>query len=147
MPIKPEFRHLYGAAWRLTRQRILDRAHDRCERCGKPNHALIWTYTWQTCDLVMGGERHYHMAWCQAGTLEWRDQNGSRCFAPRNRGNARVIRVKLTVAHQDHHPPNMADENLRCWCTWCHLHHDQDQHRETRCIRKDAMRPLLEASL
>ena len=58
-------------------------------------------------------------------------------------GLPRKIRVKLTIAHADHNPANMDDHNLHSWCTWCHLHHDQPHHKETRCHRKDAARPML----
>jgi hypothetical protein len=62
--------------------------------------------------------------------------------------NLCAIPVKLTIAHADHNPANMDDRNLRSWCTWCHLHHDQPHHKETRCRKKDASRPiLLQASL
>jgi len=38
MPIKPEFRKFYrGKAWETVRQRIRERAGDRCERCGYAN--------------------------------------------------------------------------------------------------------------
>ena len=31
-----------------------------------------------------------------------------------------------TFSFSDYHDPShMDDRNLRCWCTWCHLHHDQ----------------------
>ena len=59
------------------------------------------------------------------------------------KGLPRKIRVKLTIAHADNNPANMDDLNLRCWCTWCHLHHDQAHHKETRRARKDRGRPLL----
>lgn len=38
MPIRPEFRHLYGREWReVVRPRIRARAKDRCEHCGRKN--------------------------------------------------------------------------------------------------------------
>lgn len=38
MPIKPENRHLYPKDWKQIRQRILERADNRCEWCGVENH-------------------------------------------------------------------------------------------------------------
>ena len=29
---------------------------------------------------------------------------------------------QTTIAHADNNPLSMDDFNLRCWCTWCHLH-------------------------
>lgn len=48
--------------------------------------------------------------------------------------------VVLTVAHLDHDPANVADENLRCWCQRCHLTYDAQHHAanaaKTRAARK-----------
>ena len=41
MPIKPENRHRYPPNWHQIRAAILDRAKDRCERCGVPNHCHV----------------------------------------------------------------------------------------------------------
>ena len=40
--------------------------------------------------------------------------------------------VILTVAHLDHTPENVADENLRAWCQRCHLVYDAYHHNQTR---------------
>lgn len=42
MPIRPELRHLYrGPGWQAVRARILARAGNQCERCGKPNGTFV----------------------------------------------------------------------------------------------------------
>lgn len=38
-------------------------------------------------------------------------------------------RVVLTVAHLDHHPENVSDENLRAWCQRCHNVYDAPMRR------------------
>ena len=38
----------------------------------------------------------------------------------------------LTVAHLDHKPENVCDENLRAMCQACHLGYDRGHHAETR---------------
>lgn len=38
MPIKPELRHLYPKNWMEIREKILERAQNRCEFCGIENH-------------------------------------------------------------------------------------------------------------
>ena len=44
MPLRRDVRHFYrGPVWADTRARILARAENRCECCGKPNGAIIWT--------------------------------------------------------------------------------------------------------
>ena len=44
--------------------------------------------------------------------------------------------VVLTVAHRNHYPPDVRDENLMALCNTCHLRYDQVLHvrnaRETR---------------
>jgi hypothetical protein len=44
---------------------------------------------------------------------------------------------KWLLPDRHRHPANLDDLNLRSWCTWCHLHHDQPHHKETRCHRKE----------
>jgi hypothetical protein len=56
-------------------------------------------------------------------------------------------KVMLTVAHLDHDPPNVAEENLLAMCQRCHLRYDRFQHaensRETRLTKKEATQPIL----
>ena len=86
------------------------------------------------------------MIWIKEGFRVWRNHDGRPCSPLHAQGLPRKIRVKLTIAHADNNPWNMDDANLRCWCTWCHLHHDQPHHKETRCLRKDEARPILRDS-
>jgi 5-methylcytosine-specific restriction endonuclease McrA len=143
MPIRPELRHFYrGPEWEATRKRILQRAGDKCEQCGKPNHAAAYT-------VCTGTE----MYWSLVGSSRWYSHRGTliptrfmmrhlvRMKHPRP---PRRIYVILTVAHLDHTPGHDDDANLRAWCQWCHLHHDQPHHAETRAARKDLARPLLQ---
>ena len=144
MPTRSDLRQFFGHEWRtVIRPRILERAHNRCEQCRKPLHEWIFTYTWQTQDPQPGAVRRYHMIWIREGSKVWRNQHGRPCSPLRAQGLPRKIRVKLTGAHADHDASNMADRNLRCWCTWCHLMHDMSQHKESRSNRKDAARPIL----
>ena len=106
MPIKPENRHRYPPDWRAIRLAILDRAENRCERCGVPNR--VW-------------RNHRTDAWTHdAGLAEaWR-LDGDR-----------IARIVLTVAHLDHEPEHNDPANLRAWCQRCHLRWDVDHHRQT----------------
>lgn len=152
MPIRADLRHFYrGPAWKATRDRIMKRAKNRCEQCGKPNGEAIETYTGHSFLSP-------RMFWRAAGG-PWRDQSGrgvivkTRADAPVMVGSGvvyiggphkppRTIRVKVGVAHLDHNPENNADENLKALCDWCHLNYDKLHHRETRATRKDAARPI-----
>lgn len=143
MPIRPELRQFYGKVWRTeTRPRILERAGHRCERCGKPDRAIVYVY----CVWVEGFRRQY---WVARGSDQWRDD---RCrLVPRKLwpapGLPRVIKIVLAVIHLNHVSGEDGDQNLRAFCQWCHLHHDKEQHRETRAERKDLLRPVLVAAM
>ena len=153
MPIRPDIRHLYrGPVWEATRKRILDRAGNCCEGCGKPNGARVFTYTWKSRDPEFGGRVRYHMVWIRDASEgrkeKWRDEFGypvSKRHWPAP-GLPRRIRAQLGVAHVDNNPANMDDSNLRAWCNWCHLHADSTHHRQTRGARKDATRPVLQVA-
>lgn len=142
MPIRPEFRHFYGKVWyEEIRPRILKRAGNRCEQCGKPDRAQVWVYKGvlgQYWTLLKGiGQKWRYCA--QEGATgsfglfggQWRE--------------ARRIRVLLQVAHLNHTPGDDRDENLKAWCQWCHLLYDRQHHKATRTTRKDSSRPLIEA--
>jgi hypothetical protein len=133
MPIPKHIRHLYrGAAYRETRQRMLARAKNRCERCRKPNGAAVFTFT--------GGGR---MHWVAEGARVWRDERGKPSMKFKVIGLPRKIRCVLTMAHLNHQAGDDRPRNLRMLCQWCHLHYDRQHHHETRATRKDAERPLL----
>ena len=148
MPIRPEWRHLYrGVEWENIRKRILTRAANRCEACGKPNGTAIFTYTWQTWNLGPGlhREKVYHMVWIKENSRVWRDQWGHPVPVTGwpSMGLPRRIRAQIGVAHVDGNPANRDEGNLRAWCTWCHLHHDMAAHQRTRQERKDRNRTML----
>jgi hypothetical protein len=141
VPIRPELRALYrGPAWAATRARILKRAKNRCEQCRKRNGTRVFTYTCQAA-----GRRR--MFWLSQRSRIWRDERGRPAAASivyaMAKGLPRKIRVVLTVAHLNHVAGEDRDENLKALCQWCHLNYDKLHHKDTRCQRKDAARPLL----
>jgi hypothetical protein len=143
MPIRKDLRKFYtGPEWEEARERTLERAGHKCEQCGKPNYAWIFTYTWKS-RMQWSGEWLYHMIWIQEGLEEWRTEHGFSCSPWRMHGLPRRVQVLLGVAHADHNPANRSDDNLRCWCPWCHFRHDAPKHKDSRCIRKDAQREII----
>jgi hypothetical protein len=153
MPIAPELRRFYGPTWRNEiRPRILARAVNACECCGKPNACYVWT--------LPGG------IWFDDSWNRWRAP-GSELVdlrPPRDRGvfvigppmkeilnckypGSNFVLVVITIAHVNQISGDDRDENLAALCQWCHLSHDRMQHarnaRTTRCKRKDHSRPLL----
>lgn len=107
MPIKPENRDRYPKEWPMIRERILRRASNRCEFCGKPNGVYV----------AAGPDGQ----WVGLG----RD-------IPEDWKEIRTILVVLTVAHLDHQPEHNEDDNLRALCQRCHNRHDVGHRAETR---------------
>lgn len=142
MPIRPELRKFYGREWReVVRPRILARAKNRCEQCRKPDRAVVWVYTSSACGQYWTLELRPFSAqkwmYCAFGI------GGNFVLLPNAYGDARQIRIVLTVAHLNHVPGDDRDENLKALCQWCHLNYDKLHHKETRQAHKDAARPLL----
>jgi hypothetical protein len=150
MPIRPELRHFYrGPGYRQTRARIVKRAHNRCEQCGKPNRRRVWvcgTGGGQYWTLVKGAlVQRWH--YCFAGCAGKDSACGNFRLDAKGWKQARRIRVVCTMAHLNHTPGDDRDENLKFLCQWCHLNYDRLHHKETRTQRKDAARPLLKEAL
>ena len=90
----------YPPEWKAIRQRILERAGHRCERCGLPNHAL--------------GYRDRH------GTF-WTEAEIGETFDGDPLQPLRPVRIVLTIAHiHDPDPRNCAEGNLQALCQQCH---------------------------
>ena len=104
MPIRESQKALYPDNWPEVRERIRNRAGDKCEKCGVKNHAVGyrtgpdgrfveedgWSYLPDDCD--------------------------------------KLISIVCTTAHLDHDPANCSDDNLRFWCQQCHNRYDA-KHR------------------
>ena len=137
MPLSPDFRNLKdangdfvyrGPAWKARRERLLERCGHKCERCRVPNLTTV--------------QRGKGGSWA-VGEF-WFSWDGT----PRHLWErVRMVRIILTMAHLTHDPLRNDDADLAMFCQWCHLNYDKMQHRETRCNRKDAARPLLAATV
>lgn len=133
MPLSPKLRNLRdedgqlvyrGPAWKARRERLLERAGNKCERCFVPNGKVV--------------ERAHRDSWQIAD--RWYSPDGQ---PPRAWRKVRTVRIVLTMAHLTHDPLRNDDSDLGMLCQWCHLNYDRHQHKETRQARKDAARPLL----
>jgi hypothetical protein len=143
MPIRPDLRHFYGRHWRtVTRPRILERAGHKCEQCGKPDRAIVFTVTGKV--VLAPHDIWPYMFWvAEKGGEVWRDQFGKPFPDFKIKLLPRKVRVVLTVAHLNHVAGDDRDKNLQALCQWHHLHLDASHHRESRQTRKDGARPLL----
>lgn len=140
MPIRADLKHFYGKEWRtVTRPRILARAADKCEDCGKPNRRVVEQSAQPGPALIW---RRLNKRTFGQGS-GWRDNHGKKLKGPVWPNNKKLVRVVLTVAHVNHVSGDDRDENLKALCQWCHLNHDREHHRATRQARKDQARPIL----
>lgn len=116
MPIRRDYRAFYGREWRDgIRPKILKRAGGLFDAKGK--------YLGEAkCELCGAMDRQAYID--LIGFTRW---------------------VQIGVAHLDHDPGNNKPGNLKALCRKCHLNYDAKHHKQTRCARKDAARPLLQA--
>lgn len=124
MPIKPENKHRYPPDWPEIRARILERADNKCEQCKLPNGAFVIrgdgkdAGTYQLYDgdgEVYDDETGAYLGVCRASEYSIKSMS----------------KVVLTVAHLNHEPEDVRDENLRAWCQMHHLRYDAEHHAET----------------
>lgn len=136
MPIRAHLRHHYSrkAGWPEVQARILGRAGAACEctgqcgarhrggRCAVPHRAYI--------------ARPYHEP------LYWTLAEKGAVVQ-----DAKVIEVRVGIAHLDHNPENNDDGNLLALCQRCHLAYDLRQHLVTRAkIAADKEREAIHAN-
>lgn len=106
MPISPENRARYPKNWKQIRERIRDRAGNRCEQCGVPNHVYRNNTTGEWTRNEMQVEA-------------WTCADGDK-----------VTRIVCTVSHTNHVIEDCSDENLRFLCQRDHLAHDAQHHAQ-----------------
>ena len=135
MPIRPENKHRYPADWPQVRERILTRARGRCEWPGcTATHGTIGL--WETDGKFYPlPDRLWHAGYRPGHTVA------------SDRGQFKVLRIVLTVAHLDHTPENCDDDNLRAWCQRHHLAYDAEHHAITRARTRHANARTLELPL
>ncbi len=127
-----ESRKVSSAEWHRTRERVLKRAGHRCERCCKPDRAIVLTYTERgpsprMCWKLAGS------FWDALGGMEqWYDQTGAKLPPEQwpDKSLARKIWVMLKVVPLG--PSEGGDENLIALCDWCrrHLAQLRDPHSQ-----------------
>jgi len=118
---------LYPKNWKSEiRPAILQRAHNKCEFCGVPNHIAIFRGTIDGKDVYQTIEGDVFDA-----------ENSKYLFsdfyaeikAPAKR---KAIKVVLTVAHLDHDTTNNDPENIKALCQRCHNRYDMKQRVHNR---------------
>lgn len=145
MPIKPENRSRYPANWPAISAAKRKRAGNRCEwpGCGAKQYSVgVWQlgatgiFTW----LALLGDNSLPRTYSEARTIA-AEKDG-----PAGDGSKPLV-IVLTVAHRDHQPENVADDNLAVWCQRHHLAYDQDHHTQTAYMTRRARANNLELPL
>lgn len=117
--VVPFIKELYPANWLTTiRPLALQRAGYRCQDCKVFNH--------------VNGVREADGSFLELDTLihNWAIAN-----------NKKIIKIHLTVSHQNHDTTDNRASNLRARCQYCHLQFDKELHAISR-ISKKKLEPL-----
>jgi hypothetical protein len=119
VPIRPEMAGRYSADWPAVRERIQNRARNRCEWCGVPNRRWVFR--------MKSDRRQWQASLTREASLRARAVCQLACYW----GNQRCpdltspIEVVCTTAHvHDRSPENVDEANLAFLCQLCHLRHD-----------------------
>jgi hypothetical protein len=137
MPIRPEIRkHYRTKEFNATRQRIRERAGNKCEFCKVPNGLKVVRYP-----------KEFPGWWFDYETGKGYNEKGEHVAIVRASSELPPVfafsTILLGMAHLNHDHTDNRDENLAYLCGRCHLMHDRLKHKETRATRKDLNRPLL----
>lgn len=124
----------YPSNWTEIRAAILERAEDKCERCGLPNYAV---YRWDE-----DGKWE-----CAAGSLYYDDFQYAVSYAEAREACDAVNEWEegapykvcvLTISHQNHATGDNRPENLRALCQRCHNRDDGEYRAENRRRKREA---------
>ena len=110
----------YHPKWRLISRLIrFNRANNKCEKCGVPNHSII----------ERKGDKYKIIL--RSGQVKLYVKNHGYTVKELCKEHEGTY-VVLTVAHIDHDKTNNRFWNLAAWCQRCHLLHDIPQHIANR---------------
>lgn len=134
----------YPTSWKAIRERILERANNKCEWCKIPNYAVAYRKreedgAWVPlcgsgpCDAA--GQGKDWPGWNSITFSEAREfaEAQNQCYAGKRRcdddGNTWVV-IVLTIAHVSNPDPmDCREENLAALCQRCHNRHDVPMRR------------------
>jgi hypothetical protein len=122
----------YHPEWKTKiRPDILYRAGNKCEFCNVPNHKWIIRGTWAGFEVYQDedGNIYRGMDSVQIGDDYVGEVDRS--------GNAKIIKIVLTVAHLDHDIENNNYTNLRALCQRCHNRHDSANRKKNHLTQNN----------
>ncbi len=145
----PMDRSRYPDDWEAISKRIRERAHNRCEQCGAPNHANIIRSS-------VDPARYLIFDWSVGGLTQ--DGEVVRLSEIPEEFEGKIVKVVLTVHHvgttkpdgtpgDRHDKMDCRDENLLALCQRCHFLADWDIHFEkAQAVRKLKKTARIEAA-
>lgn len=118
----------YRSNWKTKiRPDILERADNRCEKCGVKNYELILRGELEGLKVYMildSGD---------VFSSENGDHHGRHKFLDKE---LKPLKVVLTVAHLDHDVNNNDYSNLKALCQYCHNNYDMSVRVKNRKSNK-----------
>jgi hypothetical protein len=139
MPIKPENKALYPNNWKEISEDIrVNRAKNKCEVCGVPNHAVGYRDLDGKFNPTYGNILHD----CAGNGLDYPSLELLSYSKAKELADflneegiddeAHYIVIVLTTAHLDHNPANCDCKNLKALCQRCHNRYDLKHRNYTR---------------
>jgi 5-methylcytosine-specific restriction endonuclease McrA len=117
----------YTRQWFLTRMRVLNRAEQRCQQCGKPNRTFVHTVISRALQTMWWRAMKPGAAW---HVRHLGSEPCGICSPDKSCSPYRIIgagcdpwmvRVVLTMAAIDGNYSNHEESNLQALCQWCHF--------------------------
>jgi 5-methylcytosine-specific restriction endonuclease McrA len=158
MPISKENRARYPANWSAIRAAILERARNRCEWCGVPNHAVgyrdeLGAFV-PACGNMPVDFAGCGLAWPGGAALSYAEAakivDGWHCRTNgRDDEGRRWIVIVLTIAHvgDDDRPENDNPADLAALCQRCHNKHDAPARARRRIEKQSAQKTYNQGEL
>ena len=107
----------YPKNWKEIRERILERAENKCECCGLQNAIKVISYKIKNKTFWVTIEKWFNN---QLKMIPYKE-----------------VKVVLTIAHLDHDETNhdVKDKRLMALCQLCHLRYDAKEKQKRRLFK------------
>lgn len=109
--------------------RILERAGNKCEKCGLENKRQVYSVK-----LYLRSNENGRYGY---KTIWFRDNRDAEKIKHLTTGKIKNVKVILTIAHLDHDETNfnVKDDRLMAMCQWCHLNYDAKEKYRRACTK------------
>lgn len=113
----------YPLEWKEIRQRILERAENKCECCGLENQNVVRSFSTKGKPVV------WKRLWEQY---------------PTEYDSYKAVHIVLTIAHLDHDEENheVQDDRLKAMCQLCHLRYDAAEKKRRKLLQQNDLKNL-----